>query len=69
MSYFTPADAEYIKRCIAEIRTLSYERGKLFGEGRYHEAAEVGHEVEPLLDRLLAFIDGCTATTRGETKW
>lgn len=68
MSYFTPADAKYIKECAVEIEALSYERGKLFGEGRYHEAAAVGDKVEPLLDRLLAFIDGCTATTRGETE-
>lgn len=68
MSYFTPADAEYIKECVIEIKTLSYERGKLFGEGRYHESVAVGDVVEPTLDRLTAFIDGCTATTRGETK-
>lgn len=64
MSYFTPADAEYIKGSVRKIVRLSDDRGLTSGFPLAKSIAERDAEI----DRLLTFIDGCTATTRGETK-
>lgn len=59
MSYFTPADAEYIKDSIEKIRDLAHEHGRMRAE-KDCSATELCAECDAEQARVEAFIDGCT---------
>lgn len=60
MSFFTPADAEYIKGSVRKIAQLSDDRSLTSGFPLAKSIAERDAE----LARLEAFIDGCTLEKR-----
>ncbi len=62
MSFFTQNDCQYVKDCLARIRTLAYQVG--FHEGVGADAAKMRSECDGELARLVAFIDGCTLEGR-----
>ena len=57
MSYFTPADAEYIKGSVRKISALS---GKEVAASLFGDSSKIEAEHNAELARLFAFIDGCT---------
>ena len=60
MSYFTQADAEYIKHSVREIMQLTAIGG--IGVAMGHGLTDHVSERDAALHRLEAFIDGCTLT-------
>ena len=58
MSYFTPADAEYIKGSVRKIVQLTAIGGICITRGHPMAADIIERDAE--IARLEAFIDGCT---------
>lgn len=60
MSYFTPADAEYIKGSVRKIRAGAFTAGQARALYPLDVVDELNGQVNAELARLFAFIDGCT---------
>lgn len=58
MSYFTPADAEYLKGSVRKIVQLTAIGGIGITQGHPMTADIIERDAE--IARLFAFIDGCT---------
>ena len=60
MSYFTPADAEYLKGSVRKIMAIMTAMHLAEYYGETEKASDIAKQGDAELARLFAFIDGCT---------
>lgn len=60
MSYFTPADAEYIKGSVRKMLDIMTEMHLADFYSETEKASEIAKQGNAEIARLFAFIDGCT---------